>query len=187
MKITKQKHQPTKSKTAIIIASVLVVLAIAGAIYLIGFKGSLLGWQPFKSSPPVQKTTTQDSNDTNHGTKEDAGTDTDMETDKTTDQIPVDETLTATFTNLAQSNGYVTFSGSANDTSTGGTCSIVFTNSNDRPISRTVHATQANGKAVCETVQIPETEFSFLGEWTATFRYYINDTQAVTERKITIQ
>jgi len=185
MKITKQKQQSAKLKIAIIIASVFVILLIAGTVYLIGFKGTLLGWQPFPPFPPIQNETTQDSSDTNHGTKDDIEN-TDIGTDKTTNQIPVNEALTATFIGLSQSDGYIKFSGSAND-SKEGTCSIVFANPNDRPITRTVNATQKDGKAVCEPVQIPETEFSFLGEWTATFRYYINDTQAVAEKKITIQ
>lgn len=181
MKITKQNKHRNK-KLALLVSAVALILLIAAAVYLVFFNGKLLGWQPF---PPTATPapTTQSSDDTDHGTKDD----TTPGTDKTTDQIPVSETLVATFTDLSQSGGYIKFSGTANDDKTGGSCSIVFTNPNDRPVSRTSQATQNGGKAVCGPIQIPETEFSFLGEWTATFRYYTDDSQAVVERKITIQ
>jgi hypothetical protein len=183
MKINKQKHLTKKTKLIILIGSTLAVLLIAAAVYLVAFKGNLFGWQPFGSTPAVVEPVTEDSPDTSHGTKDDIT----PVTDKTTDEIPVSETLTATFIDLAQSNGQITFTGSANDKNTGGTCSIIFSNPNDRPVSRSANTTQSDGKAVCGPILIPETEFSFLGEWTATFRYYSGDTQAVAERTINIQ
>lgn len=182
MKITKENKKRNK-KILAIVCTVGIVLLIAATVYLVFFKGSLLGWQPFGSSVPVTNPATQDSSDTNHGTKDDTTTGT----DKTTDQIPVSETLTASIDTLDQSNGVITFAGSANDTKEGGSCSIVFSNPNDRPITRTVAASISNGMAICGPINIPETEFSFLGEWTATFRYYINDTQAMAERKMIIE
>jgi hypothetical protein len=183
MKITKQKRLPKKTKIIILIGSIVVALLIAAAVYLVAFKGNLLGWQPFGNTPSTVEPITEDSPDTNHGTKDD----TTPGTDKTTDEIPVSETLAATIMTLSQSNGQITFTGSANDNNAGGTCSIVFTNPNDRPVSRSANTTQSDGEAICGPIQIPETEFSFLGEWTATFRYYSGDTQAVTERTINIQ
>ncbi len=182
MKITKQNKQKNK-KIAILLGVVASLLLIAAATYLVFFNGKLLGWQPF---PPaaIPSPTTQSSNDTNRGTKND----TDGGTDKTTDEIPVSEVMIASFTDLTQSNGEVIFNGSANDSTAGGSCSIVFSNPNDRPVSRTTKATINGDKAVCETVKISDTEFSFLGEWTATFRYYAADnTQAIAEGKITIR
>jgi hypothetical protein len=183
MKITKQKHLTKKTKLIILIGSILALLLIATTVYLVAFKGNLLGWQPFGATPAAVEPVTEDSPDTNHGTKDDI----DPETDKTTDEIPVSETLAATFVDLSQSNGQVAFTGSANDNNAGGTCSIVFSNPNDRPVSRSATAAISDGKAICGPILIPETEFSFLGEWTATFRYYSGDTQAVAERTINIQ
>lgn len=182
MKISKQNKKLNK-KIITLLCIVAGLLLVAAAVYLVAFKGTLLGWQPFGSNDESTQPVTQSSSDTNHGTKED----TTPGTDKTTDQIPVSDTLEASIDELGQSGGYVTLVGSVTNAKTSGSCSVAFTNPNDRPITRTVNATLTGDKAICETVKIPETEFSFLGEWTATLRYYSNDTQAVAERKITIQ
>lgn len=181
MKIAK-KNKNSRKKLIVLLISVAVLLFVAAATYLIFFNGKLLGWQPFPLSAPSSPTT-QSSNDTNHGTKDDV----DLGSDKTTDQIPVSTDLTATINELSQSNGLVNFRGSANDSKDGGTCSVIFSNSNDRPITRTAKSNVSGGTATCETIQIPETEFSFLGEWGVTFRYYSGDTQAVAEGKIDIK
>lgn len=181
MKITKQNKKSNR-KIIALLAIIGSLLVIAATVYLVFFKGTLLGWQPFGETSTTNPTT-QNSDDTSHGTKDDVV----PGSDKTTDQIPVDVTLVATIDQLSQSNGKITFKGSVNDNTADGNCSITFSNPNDRPISRTSKASQVNGIAVCGPIEIPETEFSFLGEWTATFRYYINDSQAVVERKVTIQ
>lgn len=177
-----KKNKNGRKKLIVLLTSVAILLLVTAAIYLIFFNGRLLGWQPFPPSPSPSPTT-QSSNDTNHGTKDDVN----PGTDKTTDQIPVSTDLTATIDELSQSNGLVSFKGSANDSKSGGTCSVVFSNPNDRPITRTVKSNVNGSTATCETIQIPETEFSFLGEWEVTFRYYSGDIQAVTEGKIGIR
>ncbi len=184
MKITTKKQRRKSYKPIIITTSVVVVLLIVAVIYLIPLKGSLFGWQPFRTSTPVD-TTTQNSDDTSHGTKD--TTTTDGSTDKTTDQIPVSTTLTAKISQLEQTNGAVVFTGSVNDASTGGKCSITFSNENDRPITRSADAVVVNNTGTCGPISVPENEFSFLGDWKATFRYYLNDSQAIAEGIITIK
>ena len=161
---------------------VIGLLLVSLVIYITVFKGILFGWQPFGSQNTVEPVT-QSSSDTNHGTKDD----TINPSESTTDQVPISDTLVATIDDLSQTDGFITFTGSVNDTSNGGSCSIVFSNPNDRPISRTVNAVTNNGKAVCGPIKVAETEFSYLGEWTMTFRYFSGKSQAVTERNITIQ
>lgn len=182
MKIPKQKK--SRLKMILIPSVVIVVLLLASGVYLVVFKGSLLGWKPFASESAVVKDPqTQSSSDTSHGTKDDL----DPGTGKTTDEIPVSTKLTAAIDELSQSNGSVTFKGSVDDGQSGGSCTITFSNENDRPVTQTVAANVTNGRATCDEVKIPETSFSFLGEWIATFRYYNNDTQAVAEDRITIR
>mgnify|MGYP006879904471 CR=1 FL=1 len=166
----------------------LLAAILVGAAYLVGFKGSLWGWQPFGPSTNLTDEATSDTQQSST-TDTDQGTKNDVEpgTGKTTDQVPVSGSLTATFTELSQAGGYVTFKGVATDSTASGTCSLVLTNPNDKPITRTMGAAEESGSAACGPIRILETEFSFIGEWTATFRYYVNDTQAVTERKIFIQ
>lgn len=180
MKITK-KNKNRNKKTSLLLVVIAGLALVSLVLYLTVFKGSLFGWQPFGST--AVEPVTQSSSDTSHGTKEDANN----PTDSTTDQVPVSDTLIATIDNLSQADGFITFLGSINDKTTGGSCSIVFSNPNDRPISRTVNAVVNNGKAVCGPIKIAETEFSYLGEWTMTFRYYSGKSQAVAERQITIQ
>lgn len=179
---TTNKNKHVGKKLGIILGLIVGIVFTGLVIYLVVFKGSLFGWQPFGTTVTVDPPT-QSSSDTNHGTKDDA---TDIPTDNTS-QIPVSETLIASIDELSQSGGYIRFSGSANDTKTGGSCSIVFSNPNDRPISRTADATISSGKALCGPIKVAETEFSYLGEWTMTFRYYSGKSQAVSERKIIIQ
>jgi cytoskeletal protein RodZ len=108
-------------------------------------------------------------------------------TSKTTNQVPVDSALVATIDRLDQTNGVVTFQGSVNSPLPGGNCSIIFTNPNDKPVTQTANATLSNGMAKCGPIQIPEQQFTYLGEWNATFRYYINGSQVVTIKAITIK
>jgi len=185
MKITKQTQHSANSKKIIATICIIVTVITIGAIYLIGFNGSILGWQPFEPTSQQEQQQTSDPQDTttNSGTKDD----TDEGTDQTTDEIPVNQTLVATFTKLSQADGFITFTGEVNANSTDGSCSITFTNASDRPVTRTATPTQVGSKSVCGPVQIPESEFSFLGEWTATFRFYTGGAQTTAERKITIQ
>jgi len=185
MKITKQTQRSANSKKIIATICIIATIIVVGLIYLIGFKGSILGWQPLESTSQEEQQQTSDPEDTttNPGTKDD----TDEGTDQTTDEIPVNQTLVATFTKLSQADGFITFTGEVNTNSADGSCSITFTNTSDRPVTRTAAPTQVDSKSVCGPIQIPESEFSFLGEWTATFRFYTGDTQIVAERKITVQ
>ncbi|RWZ78345.1 MAG: hypothetical protein EOT05_01095 [Candidatus Microsaccharimonas sossegonensis] len=108
-------------------------------------------------------------------------------TTKTTDQVPVNATVTATIDELFQSNGKITFKATVQSSVVGGKCSVTFTNPNDKPVVRTFNATAGKTVTVCGPVEIPEQEFTYLGQWDATFRYYINDGQITATKVITIQ
>lgn len=181
MKIPKKKN---RLKMILIPSAVVFALLLALGVYLVVFKGSLMGWSPFGSEDTVTKDPpTQSSSDTSHGTKDDL----DLGPIQTTDEVPVNSSLSATIDELSQSNGFIVFNGSVNDNQAGGSCTVTFSNENDRPVTQTVAANVANKRATCDEIKIPETSFSFLGEWIVTFRYYNNDSQAVTEDRITIR
>jgi len=182
MKSIKQKRHQKKSQRILIISLAVVLVVALVLVYLIPFKGSLLGWQPFRTTetqPTSQQGLDSDTTQTDKG----------GDSPQTTDQIPINPDLTATIVDLKQANGFVLFSGTTNATKSNGQCSILFTNPNDRPISRTLEAKNVNGVMTCGPIQIAETEFSYLGEWTVTFRYYTSDnnSQAVAEKKLTIE
>ena len=158
-----------------------MVIIVLFAIYLIGFRGSLFGWTPFVNSYSENSIIYQNNDTESSQIKKGDNS------PKTTDKIPVSENLKASIVTLNQSNGYITFSGTTNDTKTVGKCSIEFTTINDRPVTRYIDANPATDGATCGPVKIPETEFAYLGNWTVTFRYYSNNIQAVTEGSITIK
>lgn len=186
MKISKQQKQQKKTKTMVISSIIILILLLVSlSVYIIGFKGSFFGWQPFSNTSqpsPINPADTSTKPETTDENKGDSNT-----VNKTTDEVPVSEDLAINFTNLSQSGGFVIFSGSTNDTKNIGTCSILFTNPEDKPVTRSSAAIKNNGKAECGPIKIPETEFSLLGDWKATYRYYVNDAQAVVERTIKIQ
>lgn len=180
MKITNKNKNKKRILILTITGAIILTVAI---IYLGAFRGSIFGWQPFSPQEPAINSDTQSSIDTSHGTKDDSIN----APGKTTNQIPVNDSIVASIDELTQKDGYIKFTGSVNNVESGGTCSVLFTNPNDRPISRTVATSISDNKSVCGPIVIPETEFSFLGEWITVFRYYVNETQAVVEGKILIQ
>jgi len=173
------RKQKSPVKKAIVILIIAIVLA---GIY--GGVSYTAKWWPFSVSTgnPVTESTNSDGNATKEGLIVPG-----ENSSKTTDQVPVTTELTATITNLSQSNGYVSFVGTVNSVDTSGECSIILTNDNDKPVSRTVTAIIESGVVTCGPVQIPESEFTFLGKWLGTFRYYINGSQVVATKDITIK
>jgi len=107
--------------------------------------------------------------------------------DKTTNEIPEDTTLAASIDDLYQEGDTIHFTGSVNTPNGKGTCTVVFSNENDKPVTRTVDATSKGDNTVCGPVEISNLEFSFVGTWQVTFRYFENDTQVSTEGTIDIK
>lgn len=186
MIISKQINKKNRSRLTLLLTVAVLLIAAAGvAVYML--QGSIFGQHsntPTKTTlipgSSTNSTTSNPSSDSAKG----AAT---IDPGKTTNQVPIDSSLTATITDLHQSNKLIVFSGTTNDTKSGGTCSITFTNPNDRPVARTEPSTIVNGIATCAQIQIPESDFSYLGTWNVTFRYYINNVQATAIKTIVIQ
>jgi len=107
----------------------------------------------------------------------------DVDVSQTTNNVPVSPTTTIEVSDLSQSNGAINYTAKISGASTGGTCNANFSNDIARPVSRTTSA--SNG--ACGPVSIPETEFSTIGQWKLTLRYYTNDTQAVITKDIEVK
>lgn len=189
-KTTHTKNRRNIKKTLIISVAILVV-----AVLVYGAVAHGLNIWPFKkdSSTTSKPAST---NNTSTGTTKTSGTASTASTDatksaastETTDQIPVNTSSVATIDTLVQKNGYINFSASVTNTGDGGTCSVVFSNPNAKPVVVDEFKATINGTtATCAAAPISEGEFTYLGDWTATFRYYLNDQQATTTRTITIQ
>ncbi len=182
MKIVKRTHKKN-TKALFIVVAITVLVAILLTVYIVGFRGSILGWSPFTQSSINDDATVYPSDDVENDKAEKGNSGS----SQTTNQIPISPSLNIQIENLIQSDGYITFVGDTNDTSSLGKCSIIFTNPNDRPVVRNVEATKQAGSAACGPIKIPETEFSYIGGWHATFRYYSNNEQAVSEQEIVIK
>lgn len=174
MKINKQANS---KKHFLILGIIICVALIAGGIYYF-----------VASQTPTTPTTDNDAKNaadkTIPSTKNGApASSPDVDNTKTTDDIPVAKETEVAIKELVQQNGSITYTATIENPGESGTCSATFTNDNDRPVVRTTTAEGSN----CGPVAIPEAEFSTLGQWTLTLRYYTNNTQAVTTQTIEIK
>lgn len=174
-----------KSKLRIIIPILLVVLGAAAALgymYL-----NHLG--PFSENTPssserAEQDRAKNTDKTNQQQKDalvGGSTSKNVDTAKTTDQVPQSTDVSVQINTLSQKDGVVTYRAAATGATTG-TCSAVFTNELGKPVTRT--AETADGQC---SAAIPEQEFDALGTWTLTVRFYSNNTQATANKTIEIK
>lgn len=174
MKIQNKKRN--KKVLTIVIISILVVVFAAGIAFW------LVRSQPTPSSSNSTTTNSSDTQTNNNTTKGDGNGN-----DKTTDEIPVDTVASASITQLVQQNRNIVASASVNNVDASGSCSFTFTSEFDDPVSRTSTPADEGETITCGPIEVSDNEFSYLGEWLLTFRYYIDGKQIVAEEKITVQ
>lgn len=170
----------TKTKTVIILA-IVAVLCIGG----------YFGYSYFFPSQEQQSTQEKAnaSDQTNPVTKQDVGSPVDGKSQsaagstKTTDQIPVSNSMAIAIDSLSQQNGLVTFSGTLSNPDPNGTCSAVFTSKIDKPVTQTF--APKDGK--CGPSSLSENAFTSIGTWTLTLRYFTNDHQVSAQKNIEIK
>lgn len=107
--------------------------------------------------------------------------------DKESNQIPVNTSLNAAITELGEADNTIHFAASIQNASAGGTCVVTFSNPNDRPVTKQFTPVSSANSAVCGPVNISAFEFSYLGQWSVEFHYYINGQQATANSTITIK
>ncbi len=181
-------NQKNKKKRTIYVVSA-VVLALLGLLFVLE-KTHVTDFvkNPFSKTVPTattnaQKTDTANKNDPTEGNKTSQTTTPGVDSSKSTSEIPSTSTLKATVDSLTQQNGVVTASVSLSDpSSSAGTCSFTFTKDQAKPVVRSVVASNLQ----CAT-SIPELEFSSIGQWVLTVRYFNNDAQASAQQEITIR
>jgi len=108
-----------------------------------------------------------------------------VDASQSTDQVPISTTAAVEIVDLHQSNGSVVYSATISNSGSSGTCSAVFSNNANaaQPVTRTI----ASSGSSCGPVSIPEVEFSAIGQWTLTLRYYTGDAQAVATKTIEVK
>lgn len=99
-------------------------------------------------------------------------------TNKTTDQVPTDSTLSVTINSTTQSNGQVQATAK---TSTNGTCVFQYTTEGDKPVISEVEATNY----LCST-SIPEVQFAKIGTWQLKVTLYNNGKKAEVTTDVTV-
>jgi cytoskeletal protein RodZ len=167
---------------------VLLPLIIVG-ILLVGYVivAYLTNLWPFQSeidpNSRRQETSSQSSKNDNPITKE--GSKASVNEGKDTAEVPVSTEVKASITKLEQNGDQITFSAKI-DNSENGTCVVTFSNANDRPIVKQFDSTTKGDVTLCEST-FSSFEFSYIGEWDVSLRYYIGAEQALAQGKITIK
>lgn len=184
----KKNKKSSNIKRIVSVLAIIVVLLLAYGLYSYAagkwpfFRKDQLDASKIDST---QKTTNQSPRNDNPTQKND---DTpQVNPGKTTDQIPVSKDTTATITQLEQMGDQVKFNASIANTSSAGTCVVTFSTPNDRPVSKQFTASLQGNNATCGPLSIPASEFSFLGQWSVTLRYYTGNEQAVAESSVVIK
>ena len=158
------------SKKLLIPTGILFVALLAGGIYLVKHNSSTSGSTvvPQKQNAPVQ-------------TKQQAD-----QANQPAQNVPISTSTDVKNLIADQKSGAVHANADVtNATDASATCVFTFENPNDKPVVRQV-SVSAKG-SVCDSGDIPEQEFTHLGQWKVTLRYYSNNTQAVATTNITIQ
>ncbi len=177
MKTMKTKSVRIKKPLIIVITATVLIIGFGVTAYATNL------W-PFTKNEDTTSPLLEDPN--KNASKEDL-TVPDETSTKTTDEIPINTTIAASIDTLRETDTAVTFTGSVNNKEAGGKCSITFSNPDSKPVIRTADATNNGEFSICGPIEIPINDFTLLGTWSATFRYYINDMQAVASKDIVIQ
>lgn len=182
MKITPKSHKK-RNVIISIIGTILVVAGIAVGLEMAGITN-------FVNTNKADSANKKQENQTNLNAKKDfieKSTSKNTDTDKTSDQVPVSKDLEATISQLEQTDEGIIFSATIANSPDAGRCVVTFTNPNDKPVVKEVDATVKDGVALCGPLTVSPLEFSYLGEWQATLRYYLDDQQAIASGKVVIR
>jgi hypothetical protein len=183
------KKSYSRTKKIVVGAIIALVLLVSAVLYVYAFNGSLFGWSngSTTSTTPATKTTSTPSGitpSTTPATGTSKGSDqTSSTAPKDTSQIPASNTSSVTITQLSEGANNVTATASITNAGQESTCSFVFTNPYNKPI--TVQSSVVNGS--CGPISIPNDSFPSIGDWKLTVTYFYQNTQATAEKVITIK
>lgn len=173
MKIQKKSH-----KKAIVLSVIGVLLVAAGAA------AYFLATRPDDSASKArEKANSSDTqNPQNKENIPSADASSGVDPNKSTAEVPVKPEASLTISSLKQSNGEVSYAATFDGIDGDGTCSAQFTAPGAKPVTRT---TKASGQEC--SASIPEMEFTQLGEWTLTVRYYNSNAQVTATKAINVK
>lgn len=163
-----------KSATPWIIAGILAVaLLILVALFLFSHQQSKVN-----QIPPHSVTTPQNKEGIPPASSQGSSS-----SPSTTDQIPKSSSMSMAIDSVVEQNGSVTYSGTVGNPVAGGKCSAIFTSKIDKPVTDT----PVFKNNTCGPSSVPSTEFTSLGTWTLTLRYFTNSTQVSASKDIEIR
>jgi len=179
--ITPKYNKTTKKKFILLLGVILLLIVAAGAYYLIQKNGS--------DNSPIESMNNNSSDeavkDTDGKEAEEPATLPDNSQGLTTDEVPVSESAVAQITRLEQIDSTVYFSAKISNTSNLGRCVVSFVTPNDRPVTKEFNSVKNGDDYVC-AINVSALEFSYLGKWDVTLRYYISEEQVTAMDSITI-
>jgi len=166
--------KPSSRKKYIYLVPIIAVIVIAAVIYLVFALN-----KPKQNTPTTTNTPTSGSVNANKTTNTPSeGLPADTST-TTSDQVPVNNSLAVSITSFTQTGGTVT---AVAKSSGSGTCVFTYKPAdNGKPVTQQVTVTDNT----CST-NIPEGEFTYLGNWTLSVTYYNNSQKIDTQKNVTI-
>lgn len=176
----------TSKKRLIIIALTLLILAgLAAAYYFVCHKTADVPPQSDSAQTQsakeieIEGEKPQSPNAANQNLPVDSST-------KTSEDIPTSSDLKVMIVKAQQETSRV----EAEVTITGGdklgTCVFLFTNPEDRPVTRQISSTGSLGAQNCKAT-IPNIEFNRLGTWRLKVTYYMDENKGEAQSEITIE
>lgn len=159
-------------KTLVISLTVLLLGAGCAGFYLVTHKNAT-------SSEPVAPQKQNAPNQTPEQAKA---------ADKTAQNTPMSPTISVGQPKSTQAQGNVTgqVQITGTDNTTTGTCVFTYENDIAKPVIRQVAAKDAGSSMTCNSGAIPEVEFSAVGTWKLTVRYFTDNQQAVNSTDVVI-
>jgi len=183
MKSITYKNKNNTKKKVFLICGLILLITTAGLIYYV-FQSSN---SSNPSTPGASNNSSNEDSSQNDDVKgiEQPETLPDNSQTITPEDVPVNTSASAQITRLEQINSTVHFSAKITGTTEMGRCVVAFSTPNDRPVTKEFNATKSSSDYVC-AVDTSALEFSYLGQWNVTLRYYSADKQVTATGEITI-
>lgn len=182
MRLNKPKKIITRHNIILLCYIGFVLIALAGLVYFLE-KNRITNFikDPFYVNTNIDSEIAT-KNDPTIKNKTDTVNTPGVNSNKTTNEIPVSSDITISIKDLTQADGKISANLKIDNASDNGLCSFTFTKENAKPVVRST-STKTNS---C-SITIPELEFEMLGKWILEARYFANENQATANGEINIK
>lgn len=173
------KTKKKSKKPLVILLIVATVLIVGGVVFFLVRSNSQSSSSQFT---PVSEEEKNNAQTTPSPEKE--GDTTTPPSDQTSDEVPVNPNAVLAITHLDQHDNAVHLDSTLSGSNSNGTCVATFTNPSSRPV---VKEFASNGTRGCGPLTVAALEFSAVGDWNLSLRFYNEGQQVAAERSISIQ